>query len=137
MATALICDMCDTEQADMIVTNLGNGDTLAIGQNCLPDFGRTLIGEVAETEDLPPIGADGSGWPGDVNLDGLPPGMNATMAKAWKEAEEEARAELEAEAAAGNAGESVETVQEHGLRVDPAIGSEAASEAPGGAETPV
>lgn len=131
MATALICDMCEAEQADIIVTNLGNGDTLAIGQNCLPDFARNLIGEVAPLD--PPEGGEGErvDWPGEVDLDGLPPGMDATMAKAWKEAEEQALAELQAEAEA----EAARNAQEADGGVEGEDTPDEASEAVSGAHS--
>lgn len=100
MATVLPCDMCEQEQADIIVTNLGNGDTMAVGAACLPMLGQQLMAQGPEPEGLPPISEGDGSWPGDVDLDGLPPGMDATMAKAWKEAEEQALAELQAEAEA-------------------------------------
>lgn len=119
MATALICDMCETEQADVIVTNLGNGDTMAVGSNCLPALGQQFMAMGPEPEGLAPIQEGDGSWPGDVDLSNMPGFPGVDMAKLMAEAQ----AEAEAEAAAGL------------LPSEPQEGQESPGEA-GGTETP-
>lgn len=44
MAQPIACDICTTEQAVQMLTNLQDGTVLAIGAACLPDFyGHSLL----------------------------------------------------------------------------------------------
>jgi hypothetical protein len=38
MASAIPCDLCETEPAVVMQTNMGNGDTVSVGQACLITF---------------------------------------------------------------------------------------------------
>lgn len=50
MATNLPCDNHPTSQANMLITNLENGDTLTLCAFCIGQWARLLVGAF-ETED--------------------------------------------------------------------------------------
>lgn len=57
MATAITCDMCQQETAQVMQTNIDNGDVLAIGASCQLLFHLTVA---AEMLDLMPGDARGA-----------------------------------------------------------------------------
>lgn len=52
MAQPIICDMCGEVAADFMITNVHNGDTMALGAECVGLFaaGIETAAELAETE---------------------------------------------------------------------------------------
>lgn len=51
MATAIGCDLCETEPAIMMQTSLANGDTMSVGQACLLVFtGSSFAAMLANTD---------------------------------------------------------------------------------------
>lgn len=50
MAQQLTCDMCAEMPADVMISNIHNGDTAAVCAMCLAAMGR----ELSETADAPP-----------------------------------------------------------------------------------
>lgn len=47
MANQITCDLCGEEYAVSMVTNLANGDSLAIGEACMLTFHLTVAAELA------------------------------------------------------------------------------------------
>jgi hypothetical protein len=48
MATAIACDLCETEQAVMMQTSLSNGDTISVGQACMLTFFGGSLAEMLD-----------------------------------------------------------------------------------------
>lgn len=51
MAQAITCDLCGEETAVLMQTNLGNGDSQAVGQHCLLTF--ALASAIAFSDEMP------------------------------------------------------------------------------------
>lgn len=47
MAQPMICDVCTTRYADLIVSSVHNGDTLAVCNGCMGQVASGLVGDVA------------------------------------------------------------------------------------------
>lgn len=52
------CDVCDgAEPASLLMTNLALGDTMAVGENCLPlwsvGFAQMFVGPIKPDDDAP------------------------------------------------------------------------------------
>lgn len=52
MAQAIACDLCQQEPAVMMQSNLGNGDTIGVGQACMVTFYASSL--TAMLSDAPP-----------------------------------------------------------------------------------
>ena len=62
MAQPIPCDNEDGNLAALLVTNLGNGDTIALCQPCIPLWASALLSEFGAVESAPapvPAHADG------------------------------------------------------------------------------
>jgi hypothetical protein len=59
MATAIACDLCETEPAVLMQTNLGNGDTISVGQACLITFAGGTFAEMVNSVDTDVIAMHG------------------------------------------------------------------------------
>jgi hypothetical protein len=46
MAAPISCDLCGQENAQVMQTNVENGDVIAVGLNCLPIFYLTAAAEM-------------------------------------------------------------------------------------------
>lgn len=59
------CDFCKEEQAVLMVSDMSNGDTQAVGPACLPFFVRAMAQEMGVCGDQP-APTDGQGEPADA-----------------------------------------------------------------------
>lgn len=57
MATAIGCDLCQAEPAEMMQTNLGNGETISVGAACMATFFAGAL--TAMLSDAPPEALNG------------------------------------------------------------------------------
>lgn len=61
MAADLPCDLCSAEPASLMQSNLANGDSIAVGDGCLPQFLLTMLAELTDvdvTTDENPVTGD-------------------------------------------------------------------------------
>lgn len=100
MAQAISCDTCQAEPAVLMVTNLGNGDTFAIGPACLPAWCLATAQELTDTMFVP-----AGSQTAEPAAKGAKSGRRGKAAEQAAEAAEPAHvADAEAEAPAGDDG---------------------------------
>lgn len=64
-AQPITCDLCNAELAIMLVTNLGNGDTLGVGAACVHSWSKAQADATKPSKTAASSDAGGSNGPSD------------------------------------------------------------------------
>lgn len=55
MASAMACDMCQSEPGTVMQTNIGNGDVIVIGDSCQLAFYLTVVQTIIDSMPAPAV----------------------------------------------------------------------------------